>query len=1586
MSGHCNLSTELSVERLAALSPAKRALFERLQGGPVDDTQATQTQIARRKVEEPAPLSFAQERLWFLDQLEPNNPFYNVPIATRIQGDLDGELLEAALRSVIVRHDALRTLFRAVDGQPQQVVSPDCDFRLARIDLSVCTPEARQQQLDQITVAEALAPFCLERGPLVRGTLIRLAADEHVLLLTLHHIICDGWSMAVLRDEVAAFYAAAILKQPAQLRPLPLQYADFAAWQRGPGHGLAGERHLRYWREQLADRPGPLALPLDHPRPAMQTYGGGVRRCRVGGCLLHALRGLAAEENATLCMVLMAAFQVLLARLCQERDVCVGTPIANRSRPELERLIGFFANTLVIRGRLEENPSFRTFVAQLRATMLSAYAHQDLPFSQLVEDLQPTRDLSRTPLAQVMFVLQNIPVRSRQIAGLTITDTTFDHAPLSNFDLTLNVDEHADRLDLSLVYNTDLFDSATIERMLGAYETLLGEAVADSDVCVFDLPILTARNRHMLLEVWNDTEVPFSHDRCIHELFAEQARRSPNAVAVLCEGSQLTYGELDRLSNRLARYLIDQGAQVDTCVGVCLERSPALITTLLGILKSGAAFLPIDPHYPESRRAAMIDDARVSLLVTDSETAATLPPGPYRTILLDVDAPRITAASDAPQSETTAGPLNVAYVIYTSGSTGQAKGVEVEHRGLVNHAQALVEQYGLTTGDRLLQYLSLSFDAAAEEIFPTLASGATLCLHPAPAELSGRVLLDWSREQGVNILHLPVPVWSSLVDELAISGRAPARHLKTVLAGGDILPAEQLRRWRTAVGTSIRFLFAYGVTEATITSTIFDGTGEMPATSTSVLPIGRAIANTRLYVLDEFRQPVPVGVAGELYIGGAGVARGYLRRAELTAERFLADPFATRRGARMYRSGDLVRYLPDGNLEFLGRIDRQVKVRGHRIEPAEIEAALQLHEQVREAIVVAHGAGESKRLAAYVGCAAGSALSDQDLRAFLAARLPAPMLPAAIIVMDRLPRLTCAKVDVSALPTPNWQRTEGQAVFLEPRDRIESTLAQIWQEILGLECVGVHDNFFELGGDSIRSIQVIARAGAAGLQITPKQFFQNQTIAQLACVAVSAPAKCAPQGPVVGPAALLPIQHEFFALASDDYSFNNQAIMLSVKGSVRSESIDRAVRMLLVHHDALRARFTRSAEGAWQQDIAPPEDRPVLSRVDLAGTPDDDVFQEIESIAARAQRTLDLERGPVVQCVYFDLGPQRPARLLLVIHHLVVDAVSWRILLFDLNSLCQQIEADTDPVLAPKTTSLAEWSRRLVELADSEEMRKVLPSWLSDAQPCVQIPREPSGEDNVYATLATVARQLDVETTRQLLSEAPNAYRARPHELLVTALAGTIARFVGKDAVRLNLEGHGREVLFDDVDLSRTVGWFTSLYPITLRLPAHARVGERVRAVKEQLRAVRNGGLDYGMLRWLPSDPVVRDRMATAPSSEVCFNYLGQFDNALQGEALFAAAMESTGSSVSPCTARRHLWEIIVYVSDGQLHLEWHYSRALHRAETIEQLATDYLGELQVLVATSNSAEASALAPTDFPLADVDQADLEALKLLLGEG
>jgi amino acid adenylation domain-containing protein/non-ribosomal peptide synthase protein (TIGR01720 family) len=1567
-------------ERLAHLSAAKRALFERLRNR--DDRLAPVGRIPRRDAKARAPLSFAQERLWFLDQLEPANPFYNVALAIRLAGPLDAGVLVSALTAVVARHSALRTTYRNVDGRPEQVVCESAEFQLTHEDLASLAPPAREARLRDLVDQEALGPFDLAQGPLLRGVLVRLDAGDHTLLLTLHHIVCDGWSMAVLRDEIAEHYTAAIEGRVPRVEPLALEYADFAAWQRDQLTSATAERDMGYWRHELAGSPGVLELPLDHPRPAVQAYNGDVCRRRLDGPLASELRRLARQENATLCMVLMAAFHVLLARFSGARDLCVGTPIAGRSRPELERLVGFFANTLVIRGRLEANPSFREFLGQIRQSMLGAYAHQDFPIEKLVDELHVKRDLARNPLVQVLFVLQNIPLRTRDVAGLSIRELSFDHARVANFDLTLNIDEHADHLDCGLVYNTDLFEAMTIERMLDAYCGLLEAIAADSDRRVLGLPILSAAEHRRVLVDWIDTAANFPRDRCIHDLIVEQARRTPDAPALVSDDRAVTYAELDRKSNRLARLLIERGAAVDVPIGLCVDRSPDLAVAMLAVLKAGAAYLPLDPQYPLPRRAFMIADAQVPLVISESALADCLPPGSYRHVLLDRERDAIAAASDEPLPPRTA-PSSLAYVIYTSGSTGEPKGVEVEHRSLVNHALALAQLYGLSGDDRLLQYLSLSFDAAAEEIFPTLVSGAALYLHRSPRELSGRALLDWSREHGVNVLHLPVPIWSSLVDELTASGRDGAKHLKCVLAGGDSVPAEQLRRWRELTGGRVHFLFAYGVTEATITSTIFDDATTLPATSSSALPIGRPIANNRVYVLDEFAHPVPAGVAGELYIGGAGVARGYRGRNELTAERFLRDRFASDPEARMYRTGDLARWLADGTLEFLGRVDRQVKVRGYRIEPAEIEAVLQLHDHVREAIVITIGAGEAKRLAAYVGCGPGEPPSNQELHDFLAARLPAHMIPAAIVALEQLPRLACSKVDVSSLPAPCWQQSSATAEFVEPRNDIERALATVWQDILGVERVGIRDNFFDLGGDSIRSIQVVARAGAAGVRITPKQLFEHQTIGELAAVAGTARAITAPQEPVTGPIALLPVQREFFALGPAEPHHYNQAILLTLERRITADFLDVTIDKLLAHHDMLRARYSRTADGQWQQTLAPVEGGGQAARVDLSRTADDDLAAAIEHVAAAAQASLNLEHGPLTRFVYFDLGANRRGRLLIVIHHLVIDTVSWRILLADLNVLLNQLLAGASAELPAKTTPVRDWAARLVELADGDANQAEARFWTARGDEPPLLTGDADAHSNVAGSAGTVSVSLDVANTRQLLGEAASASHARSHELLIAALVQVVSEFCGARILRLDLEGHGREALFDDVDLSRTVGWFTTLYPIVLRLSPSSSRTELLKSVKQQLRAIPRSGIGYGLLRWLTSHGDVRNRLAAQPAAEMCFNYLGQFDHALPGDALVDLAAEPTGPSVGLRNTRRHQWEIIAYVRDKQLQVEWNYNGAIHATARIEQLAENYIRALQTLVEDCLASGASAVTPSDFPLSGVDQDDLDALARLI---
>ena len=751
------MSTHTPDDRLAQLSPAKRALLERWRAShsSASTTPGPQPRVAGQS---PAPLSFAQQRLWFLEQLAPGQPQYNVAAAVQLRGPLVPALLDESIHSIIARHDALRTSFRAIEGKPRQHVAEQVDWSLQHVAVDGIKATQISDKIDQLAQSESLRPFDLQRAPLLRATLIATPDPrEHVLLLTLHHIICDGWSLAVMRRELTEVYAALSAGRAPQLAPLPLRYTDYAVWQREQLQGAKLDSLLEYWSEQLHPLPAPLELPLDHPRPATQTFRGDVRRLRLDATHTFALRQLASQEQATLFMVLLAAWQTLLGRHARQHDICIGIPIANRRHVQLESLIGFFVNTLVIRGSLAANPSARDLIAQVRRTTLDAYAHQDLPFEQLVDRVQPPRDLSRTPLFQAMFVLQNIPLRTSQAGELTVADVRFDHAPISNFDLTLNVDEQRDRLDLSLIYNPDLFEGSTIERLLAAYNRLLDAFVATPDQPVLQIPLLSHDETQLQLIEWNATHRPLPDQR-IEQRIAEQARRTPQAIALSAAAETLSYDELDKQANRLAHSLLRQGIARHPAIGVCLPRGPQMIISLLAILKAGGYYVPLDPDYPSTRLDYMVRDADLKLILTTSQLAAQLSSNVCPLLAWQELERELERAADSPPSVRSSLD-DLAYIIYTSGSTGQPKGVELTQRGLLNHALALAPAMQLHEGDGLLQYLSLSFDAAAEEIFPTLISGATLHLHAQPSELVGRDLLDYTRERHITVLHLTPPVW-----------------------------------------------------------------------------------------------------------------------------------------------------------------------------------------------------------------------------------------------------------------------------------------------------------------------------------------------------------------------------------------------------------------------------------------------------------------------------------------------------------------------------------------------------------------------------------------------------------------------------------------------------------------------------------------------------------------------------------------------------------------------------------------------------------------------------------------------------------
>ena len=1042
-------------------------------------------------------LSFAQQRLWFLDQLEPGLSAYNTPAAVRLKGPLNLAALEQGLNDIIKRHDSLRTTFGNVEGRPTQVIAPTLTIRLPVVDLRQLQASERETEVQRLATAEAERPFDLSQGPLIRGTVLRLGDEEHVGLLTMHHIISDGWSTGVLVRELATLYVSFCAGASSPLPALPIQYADFAHWQRQWLQGEVLDTQIAYWKGQLAGAPALIDLPTDFLRPAVQTFRGAHQSLVLPKRLKDGFQALGRQEGVTLFMTMLAAFKILLCRYTSHDDVIVGTPVANRNRLETEGLIGFFVNALVLRTDLSGNPSFRELLRRVREVCLGAYSHQELPFDRLVEELHLKRDLSRNPLFQVMFALQYAPQRALELPGLTLSPVERDNEA-AHFDLTLQVVDTEQRLTATFVYNTDLFEAATIVRMLGHFQTLLEALVADPDQRLSHLPLLTDTERQQLLVEWNDTKADGPRDSCLPQLFEAQVERAPNSIAVVFAPEQLTYEELNRRANQLAHHLQALGVRPEVPVAMCMERSLEMVVGLLGILKAGGTYVPLDPACPKERLSFMLKDAQASVLLTQERLVTGLAEHDIKAICLDSGWETIARESAENPGRSTL-PENLAYVIYTSGSTGQPNGVLVSHESIADHCRNAQRCYELNSGDVVLQFASPSFDVSLEEILPTLIVGARLVIMGAhvwhPAELQRKIA-----QFGLTVLNLPTAYWQELAREwAAVPEWAPNVRPRLIIVGGDAMLPDVLKLWQRTSVNSIRLLNAYGPTETTITATAFEiaprpGENAMDRR----VPIGRPLANRAIYILDRHGNPVPIGIPGELYVGGASVARGYLNQPELTAERFLPDPFSAEPGARMYKTGDVARYLPDGNIEFLGRVDHQVKIRGFRIELGEIEAALGQHPAVREAVVLAREdmPGE-KRLVAYV---VGNSTAD-ELRGFLKDKLPQYMVPAVFVPLDALPLLSNGKTDRRALPAPDRTRPELHKAFVAPRDDLEVQLAHIWEEVLGVRPVGVRDNFFELGGHSLAAVRLFALIEIRlGRRLPLTAVFHGATVEHLAGV------------------------------------------------------------------------------------------------------------------------------------------------------------------------------------------------------------------------------------------------------------------------------------------------------------------------------------------------------------------------------------------------------------------------------------------------------------------------------------------------------
>ncbi|MEU3573969.1 amino acid adenylation domain-containing protein, partial [Kitasatospora sp. NPDC036755] len=1492
-----------------------------------------------------APLSYAQQRLWFLDRFEPGSTEYTSLSVLRLRGPLDRAALGTALDALVARHEALRTTYAERDGRARQVVHPPHPVELPYEPVRPAELDARLERI-------AATPFDLEAGPVLRARLLGTAAEEHVLALAVHHIATDGWSMGVLGRDLGELYAAALEGRRPNLPALPVRYADYAAWQRT--RTAAAEADLAHWRGALEGLE-PLELPTDRPRPAVRTREGALVAFTLPADLTARLRERGREADGTLYTVLLAACQVLLARWSGQSDVAVGTVTSGRERGELHDVVGMFVNTLVLRGDIRPERSFHELLTAAQRTVLDALAHQEVPFERLVDVLQPERDTSRTPLFQVMVALHNLGAEAPRLPGLTAEPIT---PPVRNatFDLSFDFAEHDGALTGYLEYSTGLFDARTAERLTARLTTLLTAAAEAPHTPVGELPLMTGDERREVLRQSRGEALP-GPDTTFTALFEEQAARTPDATAVVARDATLDYSALNARANRLARHLAALGAGPEQVVAVRLPRTSDLLVALFAVLKAGAALQFVDPDLPEERAALLLDDTRPRTVLTER----TLREVPWGTL----------PGHDLTDAERTAPllPGHAAYLIHTSGSTGRPKGVVVEHRQLVNlcrdHREGMLVPH-TADGARLRVALSasLSFDTSWEGPL-LLVSGQELHLIDEDVRLDPQAFLARIVERRLDVVN----VTPSFLRELTAAGLfAPAAHHPRLLQlGGEAVPAAT---WRDLCAAQAEFGIStynlYGPTECTV-----DAAYARCADHPGRPVIGRPGRNTAAYVLDGALRPVPPGTPGELYLAGAQVARGYLGRPGLTAARFLADPYGPP-GTRMYRTGDLARWDAEGQLEFLGRADEQVKIRGFRIEPGEVEAALLTHPDLADCAVAARELGGRTLLVGYPVPAGDRVPPAEELRAWLRRTLPDHLVPTAFVPLARIPRTTSGKTDRRALPAPS-ARPDRTTAYVAPRPGTEERLAAIWAEVLGVERIGARDNFFALGGDSILSIQIVSRARAAGLALTTKDVFRYQNVAELALAAGESAAPVA-AGREAEPteAPLTPIQHGYLdgRRPGDALRFT-MTQRLALAPDTDPAALRAAVLALAAHHPALRTRFRHDGTD-WRQEVLEQAPDGLFTAHEGA------VEEEVQRAAEQAQRSLDPLGGRVLRALFFDGGERQPGQLVLTVHHLAVDGVSWRILLADLETAYRAARTGAPVRLPDQGTSYARWATRLERHTRSGALDGDTAHWTRTGAAPAELPAGRPGP-NTHGGAATLTVTLDEETTGALLRRVPEVYRTQVNDVLLSALGRTLARWCGRDTVLVGVEGHGREDLFADQDLSRTVGWFTAEFPLALRVDPAAGWHDTLRSVKEQLRAVPLRGLSYGALRHLHPDALPAD----APAPRISFNYHGQWDTGTGADGLLRGSLPPAGRDADPDEPRPYLLDVIGAVQDGRLELGWTYPEAVYEEATVRALAEQTLQALRELTEHCADPAAGGRTPSDFPLAGLDQ---EQLDRLVGDG
>ncbi|WP_371524661.1 amino acid adenylation domain-containing protein [Streptomyces sp. NBC_01283] len=1603
LGGHSLLATRLvaRIRSTLGVELPVRALFEKqsvaelaelVRQGSGDARPA----LVRATRPDPLPLSFAQRRLWFLHQIEGPSPTYNLPVVLSLNGALDVDCLRAALADVVARHEALRTVF-------PDTGSPACQLILepgqARPELPVT--EVAEGGLDDAVANAVRHSFDLTREIPLHAELFTVGPDAHVLAVVVHHIAADGWSLAPLRHDLAAAYRARRAGHAPSWEPLPVQYADYALWQRQ----YLGEpddpdstwtRQLDYWRGALEGLPERIALPVDRPHPAEASHAGDTVTFQWDADLHEGLARLARSCDVSMFMVLDAALAVLLSRLGAGQDIPIGVANAGRDDQATENLIGFFANTLVLRTRISHQQTFRQLLTAVRERTLDALAHQDIPFESLVDSLRPSRTMSHHPLVQVMLSWQSVADETLDLPGIEASPLVMSTGT-ARMDLVLLLHERltsdgaAGGIEGGFEYNADVFDPETVRTMLGRLRQVVLAMITDPDQPVGGVDLLTPAERHRVLEEWNGTGAK-EPTAALTELFEAQCARTPDAVAISCGDERLTYRELSRTTDRLAARLRALGVGADGAEdAVCLlmERSVRVPVAILAVLKAGGVYVPLDPRYPESRMRLIMEELGADVLLVDGDGPAH--PAVDGLRVLDVTT-ELAAADTAAEPGTLTPPSDpdrLAYIMFTSGSTGRPKGVAVTHRNVASLAADHTWRGANHT--RVLMHAPTAFDASTYELWVPLLSGAEVVVAPA-GELDPDVLLGIIRERGVTSAFFTAALFNLLVeyDATALSG------MREVMAGGEALSppvvAKALAAWPRTVLTN-----GYGPTETTTFAVLHS----MSELTDGTVPIGTPMDDTRAYVLDERLRPVPVGVPGELYLAGAGLARGYFAKPGLTAQRFVACPYGAA-GERMYRSGDLVRWRADGTIEYLGRTDDQVKIRGFRIEPGEIENALGAHQAVADAAVVVHDkASGGKDLVGYVVLADGAAAEPAQLRSFVAERLPQYMVPVAVMVLDAFPVTTNGKLDRRALPAPDLGAGSASRAARTP---VEEILVAVFADVLGLPEVGAEAGFFDLGGDSIQATQLVAQSRTAGLVFTVRDVFTHQTAAGIAQVARPADEEAAVGVADIGTGSIapLPILERQRQLGGSAVGFDLSATV-GLPLDIDEDRLVATLQAVLDQHDALRTRLVTEPAGQWSLHAAEPGTpriADVLHRVDIGGLDDADAHRLISQETTAAKRRLDPAAGAMLQPVWFDAGPGRPGRLLLAVHHFAIDGVSWRILLSDIAVAWEAVSAGREPVLAPVTTSLRGWAERVATGSAVIRHRAELPAWqdiLRDAEPLVT--GELDRERDVTGTEGRLSVTLSAEDCAPLFAQVPAVFRRGIQDVLLTAFGLAAGQWrarrdgsaaAGTGPVVLDVESHGRhEHLVEGTDLSRTVGWFTSVHPVRLEaaaLPWHhvTDAGDELAAAVartgEDLRAIPDNGLGFGLLRYL--DPQTAPLLAAPARPQVLFNYLGRVP-VTDEERPWLPLREDTASAPAGDRPLSHPLEINAVTQDGpegpRLVANWSWATSLLGEDEVRELADAWFDALRALTRCADGVENGTVKlprRQDAPAAAIGAADL----------